>query len=41
MWGYDTEPWFTGNAYSIRNVAKGESRLFFSQAFESTAVAED
>ncbi|KAF2792147.1 hypothetical protein K505DRAFT_326353 [Melanomma pulvis-pyrius CBS 109.77] len=30
-----------GNTYSIRNVGSGTSRVFFSQAFEKTAEAEE
>lgn len=36
-----TEPWFAGNTYSIKNVGSGTSRVFFSQAFEKTAEAEE
>ena len=36
-----TEPWFVGNTYSIRNVGSSTSRVFFSQAFEKSAEAED
>ena len=39
--GTFTEPWFTGNTYSIKNVGNGTSRVFFSQAFERAVQADE
>ncbi|KAF2016625.1 hypothetical protein BU24DRAFT_423006 [Aaosphaeria arxii CBS 175.79] len=31
-----TNLWILGNTYSIKNLAKTESRIFFAQAYETT-----